>query len=107
MVLRRSRAEWGEHVAAWRQSGLPAAEYARQHGLNVNTFSWWRSQLGREGADDAERLTLLPLNIPMAAERTPSTAVEVVLPHGIVVRVPDVTAPSRVADLVRALVTSC
>ena len=34
--MRRSRAQWRELVASWRQSGVSASDFARQEGLNPN-----------------------------------------------------------------------
>jgi transposase len=103
-VRRRSRAEWLEHVAAWGRSGLSGVDYARKHGLNANTFSWWRSEISRDRGR-AGGLTLVP--VTMAAVPSPGEPIEVALPGGIVVRVPDDANPARVARLVRALVGAC
>jgi hypothetical protein len=32
----------------FERSGLVAAEFARNRGLNPSTFSWWRSQLRKQ-----------------------------------------------------------
>ena len=52
--------------------------------MNPNTFAWWRSELSREATPS--RLTLLPVATPLLP-REPAP-VDVVLPSGIVVRVP-------------------
>ena len=36
--------ERSEHVANWKQSGLPAKAYAREHALNYKSLYAWRSQ---------------------------------------------------------------
>jgi transposase len=101
--LRRSRDDWRAHVAAWQRSGMTSAEYARQHGLHPKTFRWWRSELRRHDRAPSNTLTLVPVKaVPPAAE-----PVEVTLPGGLVVRVPEQADPARVAQLVRALVASC
>lgn len=100
---RRSRDEWREHISAWKRSGVQAVAYAEEHGLNPNTFAWWRSELGRE-TKPAPRLTLLPVTAKTAG----TAPIEVVLPqHGVVVRVLDQADAARVAELVRALVRAC
>jgi len=103
---RRSRDEWRAHIARWRGSGLSGADYARLHDLNANTFAWWRSELReKRSALGPGSLTLVPVTTPRAeADRRP---VEVALPGGVVVRVPDHVDPARVAGLVRALVNAC
>ena len=36
------RARWREHVEAWASSGMSAAAYCREHGLNPKCFYRWR-----------------------------------------------------------------
>ena len=96
---RRSREDWSELVDAWRSARCTAADFARQHGLNPNTFAWWRSELSREATPS--RLTLLPVATPLLP-REPAP-VDVVLPSGIVVRVPLGVDLSWVGALVRAV----
>ncbi len=100
---RRTREEWRDHTAAWSRSGLSAVDYAKRHGLNPSTFSWWRSELRRERAVSSG-LTLVP--VTMAPART-DDIIEVSLPDGVVVRVAEQSDLSRVAQLVRALVAAC
>jgi hypothetical protein len=33
-----------EHIAAWKSSGLTQREYARNNGVNMNTFAYWLSK---------------------------------------------------------------
>jgi transposase-like protein len=95
---RRSREQWCELVAAWRRSGQTCAGFARAHGLNLNTFAWWRSELARSSPTP---LTLVPVSgrpDPVASE-----PLEVVLRNGLTVRVPERADISWVARLVHAL----
>lgn len=102
-VLRRSREEWRRHVEAWMRSGLSGVDYARRHGLNANTFAWWRSELRRERVVSTG-LTLVPVRTMPAGSNEP---IEVALPDGVVVRVTDHSDLARVRQLVRALVVTC
>lgn len=103
---RRSRDEWRQHMAAWSRSGLSSREYARRNGLNPSTFSWWRGELRRQQLQEhGQRLTLVPVTTPAAAP--PAEPLEVSLPHGVVIRVPEHVDLVRVATLVRALVGAC
>ena len=36
---------WIAHVAAAKQQGISASEYARRHGLAVKTLQYWRRKL--------------------------------------------------------------
>lgn len=59
--VRRTAAEWSQHVTAWRQSGLSAAAYAERKGLKMSTLQWWAWKLRRDGR--AAELTLLPVEV--------------------------------------------
>jgi hypothetical protein len=41
----RSRDEWAQLIAAWKASGLGAAEFAAKHGLRPKALSTWRWRL--------------------------------------------------------------
>ncbi len=43
-----ARDRWREHVEQWISSGLTAAEYGDQAGVNPRTLSYWKWRLGRE-----------------------------------------------------------
>ncbi|MEO8603562.1 MAG: hypothetical protein ABI629_13390 [bacterium] len=69
MKKRTRRAqEMARLVARWERSGLTQAAFARQCGLSVHTFTWWRHRLraaarsaapaGAGFTDDAGRLRL-------------------------------------------------
>lgn len=95
---RRCRQEWRELTERWRRSSLTGVDFARREGVNPNTFAWWRSELGREQQE--QRLTLVPVRSLVASRPEP---VEVVLPAGIVIRIPESADLQRSADLVARL----
>ena len=74
---RRSREQWCDLVTEWRDSGWSGVDFARNRGLNPNTFAWWRSELSRSARPTP--LTLVPVKaMPKGvAEHHPS--VEVVI----------------------------
>jgi len=41
----RPRGEWVELVSAWKASGLSAAQFAAEHGLEAKALSTWRWRL--------------------------------------------------------------
>jgi hypothetical protein len=112
MATRTTKAErrWRRIVEKWRRSGLPARAFAKRHRISPVTMYWWSSRLGRqEAAQDsefaAEAPTFLPVEIiddaPPAAPG--STALEVVLPRGEVIRVPPGADLSQLGRVVAAL----
>lgn len=91
-------------VVRWERSGLTQAAFARQCGMSVHTFTWWRHRL-RSAAPRAYPPTFTEV---VRAAPAAATIAEVVLRNGWVVRVPlagvDATA---LGTLVRALDAPC
>lgn len=96
---------WREAVAAWQKSGLSVRAFCAGRGLREPSFYFWRRALRERAARRPaarRRPTLVPLRV------VPEAVLEVVLPTGVVVRVPAGAEASRVASLVVALrVTAC
>ena len=112
MATRTTKAErrWRRIVEKWRGSGLSARAFAKRHRISPVTMYWWSSRLGRQDAAQdsefvAEAPTFLPVEIiddaPPAASGP--TALEVVLPHGEVIRVPPGADLSQLGRVVAAL----
>ena len=114
MAVRRSKTEWKSLIQQWDESGQSAGQFADSHGLKSSTLSWWRWKLARDEPDSAlELVTLLPaggnerpLDRGVARRRrTPRrTSIEIVVPSGVVVRVPTEGNLQVVIDLVHGLV---
>ena len=47
---RTSREERAKRVERWRDSGLTAAEFAAELGINAHSLSWWKWRLAAEPA---------------------------------------------------------
>ena len=92
---------WRDVVAAWRNSGVSVRAFCRRRGLQETSFYWWRrtlQQRDRQGATStATQATFVPVRV------VPDAMVEIVLPTGVVVRVPAGTEVQTVAMLVAAL----
>lgn len=102
-MARVDRATWAKRVERWKDSGLSAAEFARELGISANSLTWWKWQLGRPAAPQraapkkraARAARLRKVTRPRVKfVELPSAAVageplEVVLPSGVRVRVPD------------------
>jgi hypothetical protein len=91
------REKWAKRVERWKDSGLSAAEFGAEVGINARSLSWWRWHLAKGetvAADTRRRRRRSPnpsaaiaksgTNTPMTfIEMTaplPSAALEVVLP---------------------------
>lgn len=91
---------WREVVAAWHRSGLSVRAFCAERGLAEPSFYGWRRELARR-AQDCAKLPRSPRLVPVRV--VPEAALEVVLPTGVVVRVPAGANPATVAQLVAAL----
>jgi len=101
------RAEfWREAVAAFNASGLSVRAFCAARGLHEKRFYTWRKHLGlspvaRPTPTSAATAPPLPGFVPVRI--VADTAAEVILPGGVVVRVPVSSDPAHVARLVAAL----
>ena len=102
---------WQGLVASWAKSGLSQAEFCRRRGVKAVTFGWWRRRLA-EGTDDHENAD--GRRVPPRRRKPGGRSVgehaafvEVVLPQGVVVRVPGNFDPAQVTGLLRAVVSAC
>jgi transposase-like protein len=94
---------WRETVAEWQKSGESVRAFCSRRGLQEGSFYGWRRTLReRDGQRSTTRRksTLVPLRV------VPEATLEVVLPMGLVVRVPAAVEASVVAKLVAALRTA-
>jgi transposase len=107
---------WRQHVAAWRRSGQSVRAYCAAEGLSEPSFYSWRRVLAERarhrvakqrhvGSTDQETVPdadspFVPVRL---VEETTSTALEVVLRGGRVVRVPAHFATDTLRAVVAAL----
>jgi transposase-like protein len=89
---------WREVVAGHRKSGLSVRAFCRQRGLSEPNFYAWRRTL-----DERDRTTRVQPAKFVPVEVVSEPMVEVVLPRGVVVRLPSSSEPTAIARLVTAL----
>lgn len=98
-----ARDVWGEHVERWEASGLTAAQYAEQAGVNASSLKVWRWRLRRECSRVGSRTAVAAL----LQVRTPEDGrVEVELRGGQRLRVPpsfDVASLRRLIELLEGV----
>jgi hypothetical protein len=102
-----SRAQWTRTVAQWKKSGLTAAVFAEQQGLNVRSLQRWSSALQRASAsvDQTAFARVIPIDSGAKRATEPAT-IEVVLASGRVVRVGQGFDPGLLREVVTALEAS-
>lgn len=83
---------WRGRLQAWRDSGVSAAAFCRQHGLPYPQFIYWKRRLGKAAAG----------LVPVAVHAPPTATVEIALRRGAVVRLSGVSM-GDVVDVVKAL----
>ena len=87
---------WRSAIDAWKRSGQSINAFCRDRKLTRSNFDRWRRILARDPRESAA-VAFVPLRVvaePMA---------EVVLPSGVVVRLPLAAAPEAVTRLVAAV----
>jgi transposase len=89
---------WRELIDRWRVSGQSVAAFCADHRVSEATFYSWRKRLAARARGPARPA---PAFAPVRVVSDPTA--EVVLPTGLVVRVPVGTDPATVARLVAAL----
>jgi len=117
---------WQNNIGQQRRSGLSIREFCRQHGLTEPSFYAWRGELNRRRTARAEKsrthaaksnrvnadgdrtrfasVRLVPDNVAALniATALQFAAIELVLPNGVLVRMPANAEPAIVAALLNA-----
>jgi hypothetical protein len=89
---------WRDLIDRWKASGQSVAAFCAAHRVSQATFYSWRKRLAARA-----RPTTLPDPAFAPVQVVPDPTAEVVLPTGLIVRVPVATDPAAVARLVAAL----
>lgn len=102
---RRCRADrfWRDTITAWKQSGQSVTAFCAAHGLGESTFFAKRRELARldHAPGSASALSAPPA---FAAVRViPDPTIEIVIPGGLILRVPAGADPVTIARMVVAL----
>ena len=94
---------WRDTIAAWKESGQSVRAFCTARGVAEATFFARRRELANRGRSPRPVATHGP-NTSFAAVRViPDPTIEIVLPAGLLVRIPDGADPTAVARLVAAL----
>ncbi len=109
MVNRRkieAEQKWAVILKAWRHSGLRAAAYCRQEGINPFVFYRWKNRLGEGGGGRARRRgAFLPVKVmaPLAENPMGRPWVELGLCNGRTLRLWREISPEALGDMARVL----
>jgi hypothetical protein len=89
---------WRDLIGRWRASGQSIAAFCAAHGVGQASFCAWRRRLAARTREASQ-----PAPAFAAVRVVPDPTAEVMLPSGLVVRVPVAADPAAVARLVVAL----
>jgi hypothetical protein len=89
---------WCDLIDRWKASAQSVAAFCAAHRVSQATFYSWRKRLATR-----TRCTTSPAPAFAPIRVVPDPTAEVVLPNGLIVRVPAATDPAAVARLVAAL----
>jgi hypothetical protein len=104
---RRQHAErdqfWRETIAAWKASGQTITAFCAARGLGASTFFAKRRELTRQDQAPSASAATAPSTSFAAVRVIPDPTVEIVVPGGVILRVPVGADATAVARLVVAL----
>jgi hypothetical protein len=92
---------WRDLIARWRASGQTVAAFCAAHRVSQATFYSWRKRLAARRPHTTTPAPQAPTFAPVRV--VPDPTADVLLPAGLVVRVPVGADPAAVARLVAAL----
>jgi transposase-like protein len=87
-MARASRKVWSQRVKRWKESGLPASEFAQKLGLNENTLRYWATQLRKEENAPPKAVGSSMAFVEVAGFGAAESAFEIAFASGLTVRVP-------------------
>ena len=88
---------WRRSIAERERSGLSVREHCVRRGVKAANFYAWRREIAKRDRATAAAVKFVPLHVRAEA------IIEVVLPAGVIVRVPAAAEATAVAQLVAAL----
>jgi hypothetical protein len=94
---------WRDTIAAWKESGQSVRAFCTARGVAEATFFARRRELANRGHSPRPSATHGPSPSFAAVRVIPDPTIEIVLPGGVLVRVPSGVDPTAVAHLVAAL----
>jgi transposase len=100
-----TRDVWEQRVERWRKSGLSAEDFAARDGIKPRQLVWWRWKLSASpprlaAPAPVQFLPVRIVDVPVRP-RGAAVALEIALPNGRVVRVPEGFDPAMLARVLR------
>ena len=96
---RRSRYEWQDIITTYRASGMTAAQFAKEHHLNIHTFRYWTHAINI--AKDMRKNTMKFVELKWTKQTPPP--ITVVLPSSVQLHIQHHASCEQVTSLINAL----
>jgi len=102
---RRHRADqfWQDTIAGWKESGQTVTAFCAARGIGESTFFAKRRDLARHERLPKVPASTTPRPVFAAVQVIPEPIVEIIVPGGVVLRIPVGADAAAVAQLVLAL----
>ena len=99
---------WEEQIAHWQRSELSQIQFCKGHGLNYNSFAYWRAKLS-SAKQRQQGGRFLPVRVePEAPEQASATVIRVKHPSGFMIELPLGLAPNELKTIFSILgLSSC
>src|SRR4051812_15467646 len=94
---------WRDTITAWKESGQSVRAFCAARGVAEATFFARRREFANRGLSPRTPVPPVPTPTFAAVRVIPDPTIEIVLPDGLIVRVPIGADPTAVAHLVAAL----
>jgi hypothetical protein len=93
MGTQRKEPEMFELIRRWEESDEDRATFCKANNLTISTFSYWRTKYRKsQGPSSNGFIELKPTSV---------TALEIIYPNGVVIRIPPATTLSALKGLIR------
>ena len=100
---------WFHHIEHWEQSGLSQAEYARQQGLSIKSFGYYRRRYNRQQPLSVKpNVSLLPVSVTTEepaeqSVQTSSTGITLISPSGFRIELSSSFDPVALQSVLKVL----
>jgi len=85
---RTSRADWAKRVERWRDSGLTAAQFGAETGVNPRTLTYWKWVLSKGTRGEKTAAPVIPSSAFVEVRTAPSAGFELALANGRRLQIP-------------------
>ncbi len=97
-----TRRQWVERLDRFRRSGLTVTQFCDAEGVSAPSFYVWKRTLAADTPAVPPTPTVVPIRVTPSPV-TPTTAIELSLPGGVVVRFPADIRPDVLVAVLRGV----